>query len=45
MRQVTLEDEDLKRLVEKTGAMDSSELGVEIRAILEHLSREKNRTS
>ncbi|MCY4491519.1 MAG: hypothetical protein OXC46_08670 [Thaumarchaeota archaeon] len=45
MRQVTLEDEDLKRLVEKTGASNSGELGVEIRAILEHLSREKNRTS
>ena len=44
MRRIKLEDEEFKNsIAEKMGiSNDSKELGVEIRAILEHLSREKS---
>lgn len=47
MRRVELEDEDFKsNIAEKLGALKNSEdLGVEIKAILEHLSREKGQNS
>ena len=46
-RRVELEDDDFKGgLTEKLSMAGSSEsLGVEIKAILEHLSREKDRQS
>ncbi len=44
MRRIELEDEDLKgRLAEKVDlAENPGGLGVEVRALLEHLSREKD---
>lgn len=47
MRRVELEDDDFKsHITEKLNALAGSEdLGVEIRAILEHLSREKDQNS
>lgn len=47
MRRVELEDEDFKgHIAEKLNMLKNSEdLGVEIKAILEHLSREKDQDS
>ena len=43
MRRIKLEDEEFKNsIAEKMDISNSKELGVEIRAILEHLSREKS---
>ncbi len=44
-RRVELEDEDLKnKIPEKIGlAKNPEDLGVEVRAILEHLSKEKDK--
>ncbi|QUC64614.1 hypothetical protein NsoK4_09375 [Nitrosopumilus sp. K4] len=46
-RRVELEDEDLKnKIPEKIDlGKNSNDLGVEVRAILEHLSKEKDRQS
>ena len=45
-RRIELEDDDLKnRLPEKLDlAKNSQDLGVEVKAILEHLSKEKDKT-
>ncbi len=44
-RRTNLEDADFKnKLAEKSGmSIDPQDLGVEVRAILEHLSKEKDR--
>lgn len=41
MRRVRLEDDELERIPERLNR-DPKELGVEIRALLEHLAREKS---